>query len=74
MGQLRRSCKQLLWLNPLLRFEGFEPIARGIKVLLPQVDSHLPMHDLDSLEDLARILAHAPLRGRSRRRGRGAAA
>ena len=56
-SRLRRSCRRLLWLNPLLRFQGFEPRAGGIKALLPHADLHLPMHDLRSLEDLARTLA-----------------
>jgi uncharacterized protein with von Willebrand factor type A (vWA) domain len=59
-------------LNPLLRFEEFEPVARGIKALLPHVDSFLPMHNLESLEDLARVLSREE-RGRSRRRRRTAA-
>jgi uncharacterized protein with von Willebrand factor type A (vWA) domain len=71
-ARLHRSCRKLLWLNPLLRFEEFEPVARGIKALLPHVDSFLPMHDLESLEDLARVLSREE-RGRPRRHRRTAA-
>jgi uncharacterized protein with von Willebrand factor type A (vWA) domain len=56
-GRLRRSCRRLLWLNPLLRFDGFAPKAAGIRALLPHVDAFLPAHNLSSLEDLARVLA-----------------
>ena len=52
--RLRLSCRRLLWLNPLLRWEGFRPEAAGIKALLPHVDSLYACHNLDSLTDLAR--------------------
>ena len=55
--RLQRSCRRLIWLNPLLRFAGFEPRARGIKQLLPHVHEHRPVHDLRSLEQLARALS-----------------
>lgn len=54
--RLRLSCRRLVWLNPLLRFEGFEPKAAGIKALLPEVSLHLPVHNLASLEALAQRL------------------
>lgn len=50
--RLRLSCRELVWLNPLLRFDGFEPRAAGVKALLPQVSRHLPVHNLDSLQRL----------------------
>jgi len=53
MARLHRSCRRLLWLNPLLRYEGFQPQASGIASMLPHVDAFLPMHNLASLEDLA---------------------
>jgi len=56
-GRLHRSCRRLIWLNPLLRWEGFEPRAQGIRALLPHVDEHRPVHNLESLEDLGRALA-----------------
>ena len=57
MRRLRRSCRRILWLNPLLRYEGFEPRAAGIASMLPHVDAFLPMHDIASLHDLAHRLA-----------------
>jgi len=56
-ARLGRSCRRLIWLNPLLRFAGFEPKAQGIQALLPAVDEHRPIHDLASLEELAKALA-----------------
>ncbi len=55
--RLRLSCRRLLWLNPLLRFEGFEPRAAGIKALLPEVTAHLKAHSLASLEELCERLS-----------------
>jgi uncharacterized protein len=57
VARLRRSCRRLIWLNPLLRYAGFEPRAAGVRALLPNVDEHRPVHDLDSLEALGRALA-----------------
>jgi uncharacterized protein with von Willebrand factor type A (vWA) domain len=69
-ARLRRSAHQLVWLNPLLRFEGFEPRAAGVRALLPHVDRLLPVHNLASLADLARALRATPasraIRGRPR--------
>ncbi len=71
-ARLRRSCRRLVWLNPLLRFNGFEPRAAGIRALLPEVDDFRPVHDLASLEALARALSAPPVR-RERRGARPAA-
>lgn len=57
MERLAKSCRRLVWLNPLLRYAGFEPRARGIRAMLPHVDLFLPVHNIDSLRDLARTLA-----------------
>jgi uncharacterized protein with von Willebrand factor type A (vWA) domain len=57
MDRLHRSCRRLVWLNPLLRYAGFEPRAAGIRAMLPHVDRFLPAHNLQSLQDLARVLA-----------------
>ena len=59
MERLRKSCRRLIWLNPLLRWSGFEPRAAGIRAMLPQVDAFLPAHNLESLADLARVLSGA---------------
>ena len=49
-------------MNPLLRYEAFEPKAAGIRTLLPLVDAHLPVHNLDSLAALSQALAAMPVR------------
>ena len=51
--QLRLFARQIVWLNPLLRFDRFEPRAGGVRALLPCVDRFLPVHNLASLADLA---------------------
>jgi uncharacterized protein with von Willebrand factor type A (vWA) domain len=56
-ARLRRSCRRLVWLNPLLRYAGFEPRAAGVRALLANVDEHRPVHDLASLDELTRALA-----------------
>ncbi|HEY6004025.1 MAG TPA: VWA domain-containing protein, partial [Anaeromyxobacter sp.] len=56
MRRLHSSCRRLVWLNPLLRFEGFEPRAAGIRAMLPHVDEMRPVHDLESLAQLAAAL------------------
>jgi uncharacterized protein with von Willebrand factor type A (vWA) domain len=56
MQRLRHSCRRLVWLNPLLRYAGFEPRAAGIRALLPHVDELRPVHDLESLAQLAAAL------------------
>lgn len=55
-ARLGRSCTRLVWLDPLLGSEGFEPVATGIRSVLPHVDDYLPVHDLRSLEQLAEVL------------------
>jgi uncharacterized protein with von Willebrand factor type A (vWA) domain len=64
VARLRRSCRRLIWLNPLLRYAGFEPRAAGVRALLPNVDEHRPVHDLDSLEALGRALSDRTGSGR----------
>jgi uncharacterized protein with von Willebrand factor type A (vWA) domain len=61
-AQLRRLARQIVWLNPLLRFDGFEPRAAGVRALLPHVDRFLPVHNLASLADLGRALRAPPER------------
>jgi uncharacterized protein with von Willebrand factor type A (vWA) domain len=62
--RLHKSCRRLLWLNPLLRYEGFEPRPAGIRAMLPHVDDFLPVHNLESLTQLAAALERPPARGR----------
>jgi hypothetical protein len=56
IDRLHRSCRRLIWLNPLLRFEGFEARARGIKTMLPRVDEFRPIHNLESMAELVAAL------------------
>lgn len=56
-ARLRRSCRQLIWLNPLMRWEGFAPEAAGIRALLPNVDTFQSCHNIESLEGLAEVLS-----------------
>ncbi|XBO37191.1 VWA domain-containing protein [Alsobacter sp. KACC 23698] len=57
MDRLHRSCRRLVWLNPLLRFGGFEAKAQGIRAMLPHVDEFRPIHNLQSMETLAQALS-----------------
>lgn len=57
--RLQKSCRRLIWLNPLLRFDGFEPKSAGIKAMLPYVDDFLSVHNLDSLSALVEALSSA---------------
>jgi len=57
MDRLHRSCRRLIWLNPLLRYGGFEPKAQGIKMMLPHVDEFRPVHNLKSIEGLVEALS-----------------
>jgi hypothetical protein len=57
IDRLHRSCRRLIWLNPLLRFSGFEAKARGIKVMLPHVDELRPIHNLESMRALCEALS-----------------
>ena len=60
MDRLHRSCRRLIWLNPLLRYGGFEPRAQGIKMMLPHVDEFRPVHNLSSIEGLIKALSSPP--------------
>jgi hypothetical protein len=55
--RLHLSCRRLIWLNPLLRWEGFAPRAAGIRALLPHVDSFRAGHSIASLEALGRVIS-----------------
>jgi hypothetical protein len=57
MARLHRAAHRLVWLNPLLRYEGFEPRASGIRAMLPCVDDFRPVHNIDSLAALVAALA-----------------
>ena len=55
--RLRRSCRRLIWLNPLVRYNGFQPKSQGIRAMLPHVDDFRPVHNLASLRDLVATLS-----------------
>jgi uncharacterized protein with von Willebrand factor type A (vWA) domain len=65
--RLHLSCRKLIWLNPLLRWDGFEAKAQGVKALLPHVDSFRSAHNIQSLETLASALTRADDRGEKAR-------
>ena len=56
IDRLHRSCARLVWLNPLLRYDGFEPRSGGVQTMLPHVDAFLPVHSLDSIRQLSSLL------------------
>jgi uncharacterized protein with von Willebrand factor type A (vWA) domain len=56
MSRLQLSCQRLIWLNPLLGAENYEPLTRGIQAALPYIDDFLPVHNLASLEQLGDLL------------------
>lgn len=68
MDRLHRSCRRLIWLNPLLRFDGFEARARGVRAMLPHVDEFRPVHSLNSLADLVAALGPGSARSSDPRR------
>ena len=57
MKRLHLSARRLIWLNPLLRWEGFAPRAGGIRAMLPHVDALRAGHSIAALEDLARAIS-----------------
>jgi uncharacterized protein with von Willebrand factor type A (vWA) domain len=59
MERLHLSCRRLIWLNPLLRWEGFAPKASGIRAMLPHVDSFRAGHSIASLEALGQAISEA---------------
>jgi uncharacterized protein with von Willebrand factor type A (vWA) domain len=73
IARLQRSCYRLIWLNPLLGSEQYEPLTRGMRTALPYIDDFLPVHNLASLEDLSRHLQsigqNRPQRGQTKRIG-----
>ena len=68
IDRLHRSCRRLIWLNPLLRFDGFQARARGIRTMLPHVDEFRAVHSLDALADLCYALSAPASAGNDPRR------
>jgi uncharacterized protein len=66
MARLQRSCRRLVWLNPLLGAPGYQPLTQGMRAALPYIDEFMPIHNLQSLEALAELLGRvddqAPVR------------
>jgi hypothetical protein len=56
MRRLRRLVHRVVWVNPLKGSPRYEPLARGMAAALPSIDEFLPGHNLESLEDLGRVL------------------
>lgn len=65
MAKLGRSTRRIVWLNPLLRYSGFEPRAKGIQAIMPHVDEFRPVHNLESLEAIAAALFAPSRRGKA---------
>jgi uncharacterized protein with von Willebrand factor type A (vWA) domain len=63
MDRLHRSSRRLVWLNPLLRWDGFQPKSQGIRAMLPHVDEFRTIHSLDSMRTLVSLLSR-PAPGR----------
>ncbi len=59
MARLKRSTRELIWLNPLLRYAEFEAKPAGVRAMLPYVDRFLPVHNIDTLTALGKILSTA---------------
>ncbi len=66
MERLHKSCRRLIWLNPLLRYDAYEPKSQGARAIMPHVDEFRPVHNLESLADLTRVLSRT---GRRRLEG-----
>ncbi|MGH7125450.1 MAG: vWA domain-containing protein [Stellaceae bacterium] len=62
MDRLHKSCRRLIWLNPLLRYEGFAPKSLGMRAILPYVDEFRPVHNLESLGELVAALSRSASR------------
>lgn len=60
MARLQRTAHRAIWLNPRLGGAEYEPLTRGIRAALPYVDDVPPVHNLASLESLARRLETLP--------------
>jgi uncharacterized protein len=73
LERLRRMSHRLIWLNPLLGSDGYEPVTRGMAAALPHVDDFMAVHNVEALDELGRLLAgldrRRPLRGHAWRGG-----
>jgi uncharacterized protein with von Willebrand factor type A (vWA) domain len=71
IARLQRNSRRLIWLNPLLGSPDYQPLTRGIQAALPSIDDFLPVHNLDSLEALAKHLGALDEHRPARRQGGG---
>jgi uncharacterized protein with von Willebrand factor type A (vWA) domain len=62
MIRLQKSCRRLIWLNPLLRYDAYRPQSQGAKAMIRHVDDFRPIHNLDSMQSLADALGKATMR------------
>jgi uncharacterized protein with von Willebrand factor type A (vWA) domain len=62
MERLHKSCRRLIWLNPLLRYDAYAPISTGAKAMIRHVDDFRPAHSLGSLRDLTAVLSRESAR------------
>jgi len=60
--RLHKSCRRLIWLNPLLRYDGYQPKSLGAKALIPHVDDFKTVHNLESLTELSAVLSRPTAR------------
>jgi len=70
VARLQRSCHRLIWLNPLIGTQDYQPLTRGLVAALPHVDEFLPARSLRDIAQLARILSAGGREGREGREGR----
>jgi uncharacterized protein with von Willebrand factor type A (vWA) domain len=71
--RLQKSCRRLIWLNPLLRYDAYRPQSQGAKAMIRHVDDFRPIHNLVSMQDLADALGRDAIRAeRPTRRQRAA--
>jgi uncharacterized protein with von Willebrand factor type A (vWA) domain len=62
MIRLQKSCRRLIWLNPLLRYDAYRPQSQGARAMIRHVDDFRPIHNLDSMQSLADALGKATMR------------
>ena len=63
--RLYRSCYRLIWLNPNLGYQDFEPLTGGVQIMMKYVDNFLPIHNLNCLTDLSDLFSSQNLNKRS---------
>jgi uncharacterized protein with von Willebrand factor type A (vWA) domain len=69
ISRLHRSSRRLIWLNPLLRYDAYEPLSLGASILIKHIDDFRPIHNLTSMQDLAMVLSQEQPRRRRPTRG-----